>query len=93
MRSARSQTEKKLTAAFVNQLLVEKGYLEEVLQGEEKVKRVTEKGKAAGILEEERRAKYGKNYYAMIHTRESQRMILKNFRIIVRREFKVMKEP
>lgn len=68
---------KKLTAAFVNQLLVEKGYLEEVLQGEEKVKRVTEKGKAAGILEEERRAKYGKNYYAMIHTRESQRMILK----------------
>ena len=68
---------KKLTAAFVNQLLIEKGYLEEVLQGEEKVKRVTEKGKAAGILEEERRAKYGKNYYAMIHTRESQRMILK----------------
>ena len=68
---------KKLTAAFVNQLLVEKGYLEEVLRGEEKVKRVTEKGKAAGILEEERRAKYGKNYYAMIHTRESQRMILK----------------
>ena len=68
---------KELTAAFVNQLLVEKGYLEEVLQGEEKVKRVTEKGKAAGILEEERRAKYGKNYYAMIHTRESQRMILK----------------
>ena len=68
---------KKLTASFVNQLLVEKGYLEEVLQGEEKVKRVTEKGKAAGILEEERRAKYGKNYYAMIHTRESQRMILK----------------
>ena len=68
---------KKLTAAFVNELLVEKGYLEEVLQGEEKVKRVTEKGKAAGILEEERRAKYGKNYYAMIHTRESQRMILK----------------
>ena len=68
---------KKLTAAFVNQLLVEKGYLEEVLQGEEKVKHVTEKGKAAGILEEERRAKYGKNYYAMIHTRESQRMILK----------------
>lgn len=68
---------KKLTASFVNQLLVEKGYLEEVLQGEEKVKRVTEKGKAAGILEEEQRAKYGKNYYAMIHTRESQRMILK----------------
>ncbi len=68
---------KKLTASFVNQLLVEKGYLEEVLQGEEKVKRVTEKGKVAGILEEERRAKYGKNYYAMIHTRESQRMILK----------------
>ena len=44
-------------------------------QGEEKVKRVTEKGKAAGIREEERYARYG-TYYALIHTRESQAMIL-----------------
>lgn len=67
---------KKLTASFINQLLVEKGYLEETVQGEEKIKRVTEKGKAVGIREEERQAKYGRNYYALIHTRESQQMIL-----------------
>ena len=67
---------KKLTASFINQLLVEKGYLEETVQGEEKIKRVTEKGRAVGIREEERQAKYGRNYYALIHTRESQQMIL-----------------
>ena len=60
----------------LNQLLVEKGYLEETVQGEEKIKRVTEKGKAVGIREEERQAKYGRNYYALIHTRESQQMIM-----------------
>ena len=38
--------------------------------------RVTEKGRAVGIREEERQAKYGRNYYALIHTRESQQMIL-----------------
>ena len=68
--------QKKLTASFINQLLVEKGYLEETVQGEEKIKRVTEKGRAVGIREEERRAKYGRNYYALIHTRESQQMIM-----------------
>lgn len=68
---------KKLTAKFVNELLLDKGYLEETAeQGEEKHKRVTEKGRLAGILEEERHAKYGKSYYALIHTRESQSMIL-----------------
>ena len=55
---------------------MEKGYLEETVQGEEKIKRVTEKGRAVGIREEERQAKYGRNYYALIHTRESQQMIL-----------------
>ena len=68
---------KKLTAKFVNELLLDKGYLKETAeQGEEKHKRVTEKGRLAGILEEERHAKYGKSYYALIHTRESQSMIL-----------------
>jgi len=68
---------KKLTAKFVNELLLDKGYLEETAeQGEEKHKRVTEKGRLAGILEEERHAKYGKSYYALIHTRESQMLIL-----------------
>ena len=51
---------KKLTASFINQLLVEKGYLEETVQGEEKIKRVTEKGRAVGIREEERQAKIRK---------------------------------
>ena len=77
MNSAKRQTEKKLTAKFVNELLLDKGYLKETAeQGEEKHKRVTEKGRLAGILEEERHAKYGKSYYALIHTRESQSMIL-----------------
>ena len=67
--------QKKLTASFVNQLLVQEGYLEEVTEGEENIKRVTEKGKAAGIREEERHARYG-TYYALVHTRESQAMIL-----------------
>lgn len=67
---------KKLTASFINRLLVEKGYLEETVQGEEKIKRVTEKGRAVGIREEERQVKYGRNYYALIHTRESQQIIL-----------------
>lgn len=68
---------KKLTAAFVNELLVQKGYLKEEVQGETRVRRVTEKGTAAGIREEERRSKFGGgHYYAMIHTRESQEMIV-----------------
>ena len=45
---------KKLTAAFVNTLLIQKGYIEEATEGEEKVKHITEKGKEAGIQEEER---------------------------------------
>ncbi len=68
---------KKLTAAFVNELLVQKGYLKEEVQGETHVRRVTEKGTAAGIREEERRSKFGGgHYYALIHTRESQKMIV-----------------
>ena len=53
---------KKLTAKFVNELLLDKGYLEETAeQGEEKHKRVTKKGRLAGIFEEERHANYGKS--------------------------------
>lgn len=68
---------KKLTAAFVNDLLVQKGYLKEEEQDETRIRRVTEKGIAAGICEEERRSKFGGgHYYALIHTRESQKMIV-----------------
>ena len=68
---------KKLTAAFVNDLLVQKGYLKEEEQDETRIRRVTEKGIAAGICEEERRSKFGSgHYYALIHTRESQKMIV-----------------
>ena len=62
---------KKLTAAFVNTLLIQKGYIEEATEDEEKV---------AGIQEEERYGKYGRKYYALIHTRESQEMILGELR-------------
>ena len=71
---------KKLTAAFVNTLLIQKGYIEEATEGEEKVKHITEKGKEAGIQEEERYGKYGRKYYALVHTRESQEMILGELR-------------
>ncbi len=68
---------KKLTAAFVNDLLVQKGYLKEEEQDETRIRRVTEKGIAAGICEEERRSKFGGgHYYALIHTRESQKMVV-----------------
>ena len=68
---------KKLTAASVNELLVQKGYLKEEEQGENRIKRVTEKGIAAGICEEERQSKFGGgHYYALIPTRKSQEMII-----------------
>ena len=41
---------------------------------------ITEKGKEVGIQEEERQGKYGRKYYALIHTRESQEMILGELR-------------
>ena len=46
------------------------------MQGEEKDKACDGKGKSRRNREEERQAKYGRNYYALIHTRESQQMIL-----------------
>lgn len=67
---------RKLSAAFVNELLVNEGYLEEIDDGENKVKRVTEKGKLAGIEENEKRSKYGGKYYAISHTKQSQQMII-----------------
>lgn len=67
---------KKLSAAFVNELLVKDGYLEEIEENGNKEKRVTEKGKAAGIEEHERKSKYGGIYFAIVHTRQSQQMII-----------------
>lgn len=67
---------KKLSAAFVNELLVKEGYLEEIEENGNKEKRVTEKGKAAGIEENERKSKYGGIYFAIVHTRLSQQMII-----------------
>ena len=67
---------KKLTAAFVNDLLIQNGYLKEEEENGDKVKRVTEKGSDVGIREERRQLKRGGTYYALTHTRESQQMIL-----------------
>ena len=67
---------KKLAASFINELLIAEGYLEENTDGGSKTKRVTEKGRSVGIEEEERKAKFGGSYYAIIHSRQSQQMII-----------------
>ena len=67
---------KKLAASFINELLIAEGYLEEITEGENKIKRVTEKGQSVGIEEEERRAKFGGSYYAITHSKQSQHVII-----------------
>lgn len=67
---------KKLAASFINELLIAEGYLEEVTGGENKIKRVTEKGRSVGIDEEERMAKFGGSYYAITHSKQSQQVII-----------------
>lgn len=67
---------KKLAASFINELLISEGYLEEVTEGENKIKRVTEKERSVGIDEEERKAKFGGSYYAITHSKQSQQVII-----------------
>ena len=67
---------KKLAASFINELLIADGYLEEITEGENKIKRVTEKGQSVGIEEEERKAKFGGSYYAITHSKQSQQVII-----------------
>ena len=67
---------KKLAASFINEFLIAEGYLEEVTGGENKIKRVTEKGQSVGIEEEERKAKFGGSYYAITHSKQSQQVII-----------------
>ena len=67
---------KKLAASFINELLIADGYLEEITEGENKIKRVTEKGRSVGIDEEERKAKFGGSYYAITHSKQSQQVII-----------------
>ncbi len=67
---------KKLAASFINELLISEGYMEEVTEGENKIKRVTEKGRSVGIDEEERKAKFGGSYYAITHSKQSQQVII-----------------
>lgn len=67
---------KKLAASFINELLIAEGYLEEVTEGENKIKRVTEKGRSVGIDEVERKAKFGGSYYAITHSKQSQQVII-----------------
>lgn len=67
---------KKLAASFINELLIAEGYLEEVTEGENKTKRVTEKGRSVGIDEEEHKAKFGGSYYAITHSKQSQQVII-----------------
>lgn len=67
---------KKLAASFINELLIADGYLEEITEGENKIKHVTEKGQSVGIEEEERKAKFGGSYYAITHSKQSQQVII-----------------
>ena len=67
---------KKLAASFINEFLIAEGYLEEVTEGENTIKRVTEKGQSVGIEEEERKAKFGGSYYAITHSKQSQQVII-----------------
>ena len=67
---------KKLAASFINELLIAEGYLEEVTEDGNKIKRVTEKGRSVGIDEEERMAKFGGSYYAITHSKQSQQVII-----------------
>lgn len=67
---------KKLAASFINELLIAEDYLEEVTEGENKIKRVTQKGRSVGIDEEERKAKFGGSYYAITHSKQSQQVII-----------------
>ena len=67
---------KKLAASFINELLIAEGYLEEVTEDGNKIKRVTEKGRSVGIDEKERKAKFGGSYYAITHSKQSQQVII-----------------
>lgn len=67
---------KKLAASFINELLIAEGYLEEVTEDGNKIKRVTEKGRSVEIDEEERKAKFGGSYYAITHSKQSQQVII-----------------
>lgn len=62
---------KKLTAKFLNELLVNAGYLLEEEVGDKKQKRVSALGKQVGIQEELRQGRMGE-YYAISHSKESQ---------------------
>lgn len=66
---------KKLTAKFLNELLVKEGYLFEEEAGDKKQKRVSELGGKIGIKEELRQGKMGA-YYAISHSKESQQVML-----------------
>ena len=64
-----------VTARFLNELLVNAGYLfEEEVEGK-KQKRVSELGIQVGIKEELRRGRMGE-YYSISHSKESQMVIL-----------------
>ena len=62
---------KKLTARFLNELLVNAGYLYDEEVDGKKQKRVSELGIEAGIKEELRQGKMGE-YYSISHSKESQ---------------------
>lgn len=67
---------KQKLAQFINKRLVAEGYLKNVKLGEHEAKCVTEKGREAGMTQEERYGKFGKHYYLIMHSRASQALII-----------------
>lgn len=76
---------KKLTAKFLNQLLVNAGYLFEEEVGDKKQKRVSELGVKVGMQEELRQGRMGE-YYAISHSKESQMVMVSLLREYLQEE-------
>lgn len=69
-----------ITAVQINKILVEEGYLENTIVDQRSVKRVTQRGSEIGISEEKRQDQSGCVYYAITHSREAQKEIIKLLR-------------
>ena len=76
---------KKLTAKFLNELLVNAGYLYEEEVDDKKQKRVSELGVQVGIQEELRQGRMGE-YYAISHSKESQMVMVTLLREYLQQE-------
>ncbi len=82
----------KISAIQINQILVDAGYLSNTEADGKSVKRVTEKGFACGMMEEERKDRQGHIFYALSHSRPAQEAIIQELRKVFEGEFVSKKE-